>query len=82
MERTKHIFRIGLVAAAFMALFAPRVAMSAEPTPPKLLEDAVHACARAKAGDSCEVTISQHDNNGVCVVFTQATLVCAIDAPP
>jgi hypothetical protein len=81
MERTKHIFRMGLVAAAFTALLAPRDAFSAQPSPPKLLEDAVQACAKAKAGDSCEVMISQHDSSGVCVVFSQS-LVCAIDAPP
>jgi hypothetical protein len=71
-----------VVAIVFIALFAPRVALSAEPSPPKLLEDAVHACAKAKAGDSCDVQISQRDNHGICVVFTQGALVCAIDAPP
>jgi hypothetical protein len=82
MKRAKHILRIGLVLAGFTGLFAPRIALSAEPTPPKLLEDAVHACAKSKAGDACNVTISQHDNSGVCVVFTQGALVCAIDALP
>jgi hypothetical protein len=82
MKRAKHILHVGLVAIAFTLLFSPRIALSAEPSPPKLLEDAVHACAKSKAGDACNVNISQHENHGVCVVFTRGDLVCAIDAPP
>jgi hypothetical protein len=79
MKTTAHFL---VLAAVLTALFAPRVALSAEPSPPKVLEDAVHACAKAKVGDSCDVQISQRDNHGICVVFTQGALVCAIDAPP
>ncbi len=78
----KTTARCLVFAAVVAALFSPRVAMSAEPSPPKLIEDAVQACAKSHAGDSCDVQISQSDNHGVCVVFTHGDLVCAIDAPP
>ncbi len=79
MKTTAHFL---VLAAVLLAVLSPRVAQSAEPSPPKVLEDAVLACAKSHVGDSCDVQISQRDNHGVCVVFTRGDLVCAIDAPP
>ncbi len=65
-----------------VVLLSAAYAMSAEPSPPQVLKEALDACVKHDAGASCEVRISQTDNKGVCVVFTHGDLVCAIDAPP
>lgn len=51
------------------------------PHPPP--QEAIDACAKAKAGDACSFTHHDHDITGTCAAIPDATtLVCRPDHPP
>jgi hypothetical protein len=73
-----------LVTGSLFFLILPfAVAYADRPPPHQPPQAAFDACARAKAGDACSVTLHDHTRTGVCAAAPDtAALVCRPDHPP